>query len=89
MSDNKSRFCIEVYDREELMINQVLHILRFDEESVTLMTSQGRMLVEGKDLVIENLNHDNGTALIKGSIYSIYFSKKDNVKGKGPGRKQS
>ena len=87
--DTKERFHIEIFDREELVINQVSHILRFDEESLTLMTSYGKILIEGKDLKIENLNHENGSAHIRGIVYSLYFSKKEAPKGKANGEKRT
>ena len=80
--DTKNRFHVEIYNREELVLNNVLHILRFDEESLTLMTSCGKMLIEGRDLKIENLNQETGVALIKGEIDSIFFSKKETKKAK-------
>ena len=86
--ENKERFHLEIFDKEELILNQVLHILRFDEESLTLMTAQGKMLIEGGDLKIENLNHETGIAHIRGAIYSILFSKKEAGKGKPSGERR-
>lgn len=82
MSEKTERFQFEIFDREELHLNHVSHIVRFDEESVTLMTSHGKILIEGKDLVIENLNHESGNILIKGMIHSVFFSKKETIKTK-------
>ena len=87
MSDKGEQFHFEIIDREELHLNQVLHILRFDEESVTLMTTHGKVLVEGKELVIENLNHESGNILIKGTIFSVFFSKKEVIRPKMAGKK--
>ena len=89
MSDTKSRFLVEIIDRESINLNCVLHILRFDEESVTLMTSEGKVLIEGSKLVIESLNHDNGTVYIKGAIHSLFFSKKEGEKGRFAGTKRA
>ena len=80
--DTTERFHLEIFDRDEILLNKVQHILRFDEESLTIMTAKGKMMIEGRDLKIENLNHETGTAHIRGTIYSVYFSKKEMEKEK-------
>ena len=87
--DLDNRFRVEIFEREELFLNQVLHIIRFDEESVTIMTASGKLMIEGNGLVIESLNREAKTALIRGCINSLFFSKKMQRETKQLGGKRS
>lgn len=63
---------LTVINGEVLTLNGVLNILRFDEGTVTLQTSRGRIIVEGEGLAIESLDKNGGDILIKGDISGVY-----------------
>ena len=63
---------LTVINGEVMTLNGVNNILRFDEGTVTLQTSRGRIVVEGEGLVIESLDKSGGDILIKGSIGGVY-----------------
>ena len=62
-----------VTDRRTLVLNGVKNVESFDEEYVSLMTENGRVNVEGRELKIESLSKDGGNILIVGSISGVYY----------------
>ena len=68
---NMQRIVIE--NRERLQIGQVKSVLSFDEDYLKINSELGIIVVEGKELIIENLSKERGEILVKGRIDSIEF----------------
>lgn len=68
---NMQRIVIE--NRERLQIGQVKSVLSFDEDYLKINSELGIIVVEGKELIIENLSKELGEILVKGRIDSIEF----------------
>lgn len=68
---NIQRIVIE--NRERLQIGQVKSVLSFDEDYLKINSALGIIVVEGKELIIENLSKELGEILVKGRINSIEF----------------
>ena len=60
-------------DRKSLDLTGVKQIDSFDSNEFLLETSQGWMLVQGKDLTLGKLDTDHGDVIIKGSIDSMTY----------------
>ena len=69
-------------NRKELTIDGVSHVIGFDSEYVAVETNMGRLTVEGKGIIIDNLSKAEGKVSIRGEIDSIYYS---SVKSKDKG----
>ena len=61
-------------NRKELTVDGVSHIISFDSEYVSMETNMGRMSIEGKDLIIDNLSKSDSRISILGEIDAIYYS---------------
>ena len=48
-------------------------VLSFDENSVSLATTSGNMIIEGRDLRVGVLDVKEGTVAVDGHIDSIYY----------------
>jgi len=70
-----------IKDRKSLRIDNVINILDFTERSLTLLTGNGNILVEGEDLKIESLNNETGNALISGKIDGVVFKNSNSKQG--------
>ncbi len=68
-------------DREVLEASGVECVVTFDEDYVRMKTALGILVVEGKNLRIENLSKDNGKIYIKGEVSSVYYAD-DRARGK-------
>jgi len=68
-------------DRRKIDIDGVEGVVGFDEDYVTLITSVGKLSIEGEELIIENLSKETGKISIKGKINAIIYSDKQVKKG--------
>ena len=65
---------ITLVNRRILTMGGVDDIAGFDEDTVILDTSMGRITVEGKEMKIESLTKEGGNILITGDISGIFCS---------------
>jgi sporulation protein YabP len=72
---------INIKNREEIVVDGAENILSFEDYSLVIMTSLGKLTVEGEGMVIESLNNESGKIKIKGRISGIYYS--EGKKGRG------
>ena len=69
-------------NRKEMTVDGVSHVIGFDSEYVAVETNMGRLTVEGKGLIIDNLSKAEGSISILGEIDGVYYS---SVKSKEKG----
>ena len=69
-----------VEDRKRIELNDVESILSFEDDYITLMTSSGKIQIEGEEMKIIDLSKETGHISITGKIDSIFYS--------GDGRKK-
>ena len=78
---NKEEYLLTVNNRERIMLNGVLNVSSFGEDYLSLNTSLGEVIIEGKDLKIESLTKENGEILIIGKIDGIIYKEHREEKG--------
>ena len=66
-----------VRERAHVEIRGMTEVLSFDEMSVSLATTSGDMLIEGRDLRVGVLDVKEGTVTVDGHIDSIYYRDSD------------
>ena len=66
---------ISLKDRSNLVISGVNHIYSFNDKRVDLLTSAGRLIVEGEDLDMNKLNLEESTISVEGTVNSINYAK--------------
>lgn len=72
---------LNLKNREELTVDGAEGILSFEDYSLVVKTSLGKLTVEGEGMVIDSLTKETGKIVIKGKISGMYYS--DNKKAKG------
>ena len=72
---------LSLKDRKVLELSGVKLIDSFDANEFLMDTSQGWMVVHGKDLTLAQMDTDHGDVIIKGVIDSIEYI--TNKKGNG------
>lgn len=72
---------ITIKNREELMLDGAESILSFDDYSLVVMTTLGKLTVEGEGMVIDSLVKETKKIIVRGKILGLYYS--DNKKSKG------
>ncbi len=82
MNEEKSiKQRLALVDRKYLDIDGVDGIIGFDENYITVLTSAGKINVEGRNLKIDDLSKENGKIHITGEVLGIYYS--DETKKSG------
>lgn len=62
-----------VHERAHVEIKGMTEVISFDENSVVLATTGGRMLIEGRELRVGELDVKDGNVVVDGHIDSIYY----------------
>lgn len=71
---------INIVDRSKMNISGVNNVGSFDEETISLMTDLGGLVIQGKGLKINKLNVDDGNLIIEGQVTScVYNDKLENL----------
>ena len=79
----KTKEILLIEDRMKTELNDVEGILAFDEDYISLMTSSGKLLIEGEDLKVVDLSRDTGHVSIIGRVSAVIYS--DDIKKKKRG----
>lgn len=66
---------ISLKERSSLVISGVDHIYSFNDKKVELLTSAGRLTVEGENLDMNKLNLEESIISVEGTINSINYTK--------------
>lgn len=85
MNENESagKSSLNLKNREELNIDGIIDVISFDESSVYLETNNGKLLIEGSELHISNLDVATGFITVKGHVVSITYNDRDGSKKAG------
>ncbi|SHE77004.1 sporulation protein YabP [Caldanaerobius fijiensis DSM 17918] len=76
---------IFIENREKAKISGVIEVMSFNEDNINLSTNLGGLIIKGKDLHINKLNLDDGELIIEGTILSLTYTSKEDMKGRGKG----
>lgn len=66
---------ISLKGRSNLVISGVDHIYSFNDKRVELLTSAGRLIVEGEGLDMNKLNLEESIISVEGTVNSIIYAK--------------
>ena len=78
-SSPKGSHYIELFARKQLVIGGVTEVSGFDESFVEVITTEGILCVEGKELHMTDLSLDTGKITVEGSVDELVY--KDNAQG--------
>ena len=67
--------------REHLCVTGVTEVDSFDEETVVMLTSKGKLVLRGQSLHIEKLSVDIGELSVDGFVQSLEYS--DDIRSGG------
>ena len=64
---------VTVEDRKKLSVSGVTEVESFDERSIVLETSRGRLVIRGEALNIGKLSTEQGDVHVDGQIDALYY----------------
>ena len=68
-------------DRKKMTLTGVKDVLSFDEETVVLDTSLGRLTVKGSGLHIVNFDTKSGDLSAEGRLYALVYTTEEKSGG--------
>lgn len=82
MSEDRASFKnqnIVIEDRNRISISGVELVDSFNESTIVLSTVKGGLSIKGDELNISNLNLDEGSVKISGTVNSLTYISKEGV----------
>lgn len=77
---NTAKHSLLLEERNKLTLGGVKEVVNFSDNSVSLKTTVGSLLIQGKSLNISRLNTDTGELFVSGEINNMRYSR---TKGRG------
>ena len=74
MSDLQLPHKLTLNERKNLTLTGVSEVIAFDENTVLLSTTLGRLEVQGENLQLKNLSLDGGQVAVDGDISALYYT---------------
>lgn len=78
-----SEHIVNIKSRKMIEISGVTNVVGFDSESLVLDTSEGRLVIEGRELTVNDLSVTGGKISAGGEIISLQYTKAQSEGGKG------
>lgn len=73
---------VYIDNRESLVVTDVNDVSSFSEDTVLFTLSKGGLLIKGQNLHMQQLDLNEGKAVLSGSVQSaVYTQKKDRAEG--------
>lgn len=73
-------------DRREITVTGVQEVDSFDEHTVVLVTTCGRLALEGEDLRVRDLDTEKGRVLVTGRLTGLLYD--DETPAQAPKRRR-
>jgi len=64
---------LTLHDRRHSELTGVDDVLGFDDNSITLHSALGDMVIEGEELKIDSFSSDKGLLTVTGKVNGIYY----------------
>lgn len=73
MAENLKKHTLMLDNRSKLMITGAQDVNGFNEETVSVQTSDGTLVIKGSGLHIEKLNLDTGDVCVEGKVGAMQY----------------
>lgn len=80
-TNNNLKQTVLLEDRKKLVIDAVINVGSFNDDYLEISTNMGDITIEGRNLKIEELRHENGKILISGEISGLFYNEQKRTKG--------
>ena len=64
---------LRLKERKQLTMSGVAEVISFDENAVVLQTSQGTLIVQGRDLQLKTLLPEGGQVAVEGTVTGLTY----------------
>ena len=74
---------LSINNRKDALLTGVVDVISFDTEEILVETSQGMLMIKGKELHVKRLTLEKGELELDGSIDSLIYSDVTSYARKG------
>lgn len=74
---------LEMVNRKSLSLTGINDVISFDMNQVLLESTQGMLLIKGKDLKVSKIQIESGEADVEGEVESLIYSEISGYAQKG------
>jgi len=86
MTEENYNHRVIVTNREQVVVEGVIHVDKFDDEEIVLETDLGMMALRGEDLHIKQLSLESGELVVEGIVRIVEYLEDGGRVGKGKGK---
>ena len=73
MEEEKLPHRLQLVGREQLTVTGVTEVVSFEENAVVLHTSQGTLIVQGRELKLKTLSLEGGQVAVDGHVAALIY----------------
>lgn len=77
---------VVITNREQVVVEGVIHVEKFDDEEIILETDLGMMSLRGEELHIKQLSLDQGQLIVDGVVKTVDYLEDGGRARKGKGK---
>lgn len=70
---NGAHHILSLDDRNLLTLSAIKEVIGFDEQTISVVTQVGQLVIEGQNLHIDKLNVESGDLIVTGEISSLIY----------------
>ncbi len=82
MQANDKIHRVEIFQREQVRLQGVIHVESFDERQVVVETDMGLLTLTGEEFHISSLDLDKGYMLVEGMFMALEYSAVDRARAR-------
>ena len=73
MTEEKRPHTLALTERNKLIVYGVTEVVSFEENTVVLRTSQGTLVVHGRDMQLKTLSPEGGQVTVEGTVTALVY----------------
>ncbi|MBQ9511011.1 MAG: YabP/YqfC family sporulation protein [Clostridia bacterium] len=81
--EQNGKSTITLKNREALTLDGIEDVVSFDENAIYLITSAGKLIIEGSGLHISSLDVSSGNMTVEGYVTAMIYNDRDKTKKNG------
>ena len=79
--EEKLPHALSLTERKKLTVYGVSEVVSFEENAVVLRTSQGTLVIQGRDMQLKTLSPEGGQVMVEGTVSALVYEEPRSAGG--------
>ena len=79
--EEKLPHALSLTERKKLTVYGVSEVVSFEENAVVLRTSQGTLVIQGRDMQLKILSPEGGQVMVEGTVSALVYEEPRSAGG--------